>query len=536
MSKNTLYGKDAYKAVMRGVDFLVDAVALTEGPRGRNVILGQRALGQTPKCTRDGVTVANYTDPSDPTEQMGSDLVREACQKTDNVAGDGTTCTAVLAREMIHAGFDRIDAGANPLAIERGIHKSTDAVIEKLRAMAVDVDGDKVFQVATVSAHGDVAIGRLVADAIERAGKNGIVTAEPSSTSDTRLETVAGLELEKSNLLSPVFITHPEDMKCELLDCRLLLWEGVIATARSIAPLLIEVNNNLKANISTPLLIIAGGFEAEALAVIIKNRAALGLPVNAVRMEAYGERRKEVMRDIAALVGGKAFTEEMGTKIENVKLGDLGLARKVVTTMSKTQIIEGRGNQTEVIGRVNDLRAAIETADPGTKSLLKQRLAALTGGITIIKVGGVTVTEMEEKKDRVIDAMSAAKAAVESGIVPGGGTALLRASAVLAALIPQLPREERKGLEVVHFACQAVVKQIAENAGLNGGDIVDQLMATPTLGYNALTGEFEDLTESGIIDPCKVVIEALKNASAVACSILTMGATVSEVAHAQQNA
>lgn len=529
MSKITTFGSSARNAVLRGVDFLANAVALTEGPRGRNVILGQRALGATPKCTRDGVTVANYTDPSDPTEQLGSDLIREAAQKTDNAVGDGTTASIVIAQAMIHAGFDYINGGANPMAMERGIHKATDAVVKRLKEMAVPVEGEKIFQVATVSAHGDTEIGRLVADAVAKAGKDGVVTAEPSSTSDTYVEVVAGLELDKSNLISTAFITHPEEMKAELPDCRVLLWEGVIGSAKSLVPLLQQVHKE-----SIPLIIIAGGYEQEALACLINNKMKLALPLIAVRMEAYGERRKDMMRDIAALTGGKAYTEDMGTKIENVKIAELGMARKVITNMTKTQIIEGKGNQAELEGRVDAIKSAIMSASGLEKSHLRTRLAALLGGITIIKVGGVTVTEMEEKKDRVVDAMSAAKSAVESGIVAGGGTALLRASPSCGML--KLSADEMVGARVVHTACAAVVKQIAENAGIPGDIILMQSMATPNLGFNAMTGEFEDLVETGIIDPCNVVVEALKNAAAVACSILTMGATVSEIHTEKQNA
>jgi chaperonin GroEL len=528
MSKNLRFGKEAREALLRGVDFLANAVAITEGPRGRCVILGQRVLGQSPKVTRDGVTVANYADPSDPTEQLGADLVREAAQKTDNAVGDGTTAAIVLAQSMIHEGFRLIDAGANPMAMERGIHKATDAIIARLTQMAVPCSGSKIAQVATVSAHGDALIGTLVAGAVETAGKDGVVTVEPSSTSDTRVDTVAGIELEKSNLLHSAFITHPEDMIAQWEDCRILLWEGVIATARSLVPILSQVKEEADKHNAVPLLIIAGGYEQEALAVIIKARLGIALPIIAVRMDAYGERRKEVMRDIAALTGGKAYTEDMGLKIESIKLADLGRARKVITSMSKTQIIEGRGNQSELVGRIDYLRQCIDNASPAERKPLQQRLAALLGGITIIKVGGVTVTEMEEKKDRVVDAMSAAKAAVESGIVPGGGTALLQASVVLAGLKTSV--EEHAGILVVWNACRAVAKQIAENAGIDGDVLLTQLMATSTLGYNALSGAFEDLVESGIIDPVKVVCESLKNASAVSCSILTMGATVAEVA------
>ncbi len=529
MSKVIHHGKEAREALLRGIDFLADAVKITEGPRGRNVILGQRALGQSPKCTRDGVTVANYVDPSDPTEQMGADLIREACQKTDNTVGDGTTCTAVIAQSMIHIGFDLIEKAANPMAMERGIHKATDVLIARLKQMAVEVTPEKIEQVATVSAHGDVEIGKLVAGAIQSAGKDGIVTAEPSTTSETYCQTVAGIELEKSNLLHGAFITHPETMSAELSNCRVLLWEGVIATAKSLVNILKQVHSE-----GIPLIIIAGGYEQEALSVLINNKMKLALPLIAVRMEAYGDRRKEVMRDIAALTGGEAYTEDMGLKIDNVDLKKLGSARKVVTTMSKTQILDGKGNQAQVAGRVEHIKACIEAAAPAERSPLRQRLAALLGGITIIKVGGVTVTEMEEKKDRVVDAMSAAKAAVESGIVAGGGTAILRAGAALHGF--HVDKDEWVGVQVVAKSCEAVVKQIAENAGIDSAFLLVQLMATPDLGYNALTGEFENLVETGIIDPVKVVCESLKNASAVACSILTMGATVSEKSTEKINA
>jgi chaperonin GroEL len=527
VSKTIQHGDDARDAIMRGVDFLADAVKITEGPRGRNCILGQRALGQTPKVTRDGVTVSNYADPFDPTEQLGADLVREAAQKTDNAVGDGTTASIVLAQSMIHSGFNLIKAGANPMAMADGIHKAVDALVPQLKKMAVEVSGQKVFQVATVSAHGDSDIGNLVTEAIEQAGKDGIVTAEPSSDASTTVQRVAGLELPKSNLISGAFITHPEEMKAELHDCKILLWEGVIATAKSIVPLLKQVNESANSTAGQmPLLIIAGGYEAEALSCIINNKVKLALPIIAVRMEAYGQGRKDLLNDIAALTGGRAFTEELGLKIENVKLIELGQARKVITNMSKTQIIEGKGNQAELVGRVQSIRDAIATASPADQPTLKKRLASLTGGIVIIKVGGVTVTEMEERKDRVVDAMSAAKAAVESGVVAGGGTALLRASTILATL--KLSPAELVGVQVVRTACQAVVKQIAENAGVNGDLMMTQLMASSDLGYNAATDTFEDLVETGIIDPVAVVVESLRNSAAVSCSILTMGATVAE--------
>ena len=521
MSKIVKHGEEARVALLKGVDFLADTVKVTEGPRGRNVILGQRAMGQSPKVTRDGVTVSNYTDPSDPEMQLGADLIREAAQKTDNAVGDGTTASIVLSQAMIHAGFDAISNGANPMALERGMHKAVDVVVKRIRDISVPVDDEMVEQVATVSAHGDKSIGELVAQAIKRAGRDGVVTAEPSSSAETVLTTVAGLELEKSNLISPVFITNPETITAEYSDCKILLWEGVIGSARSLVPILKQVAEG-----QGPLIIIAGGYEAEALAVIINNRAKGALPIIAVRMEAYGETRKELMLDIAALCGGKAFTEDMGTKIESVVLKtDCGVARKVITDMRRTQIIEGRGKQDVLIGRVDAIRKDISEKSPN-KAALQKRLAALTGGITIIKVGGVTVTEMEEKRDRVVDALGAAKAAVESGVVPGGGTALIRAAGALEGV--DVPENELIGLEIVERGCYSIAQQIAQNAGLDGKKVLKQLLDYPERGFNAATEKFEDLVASGIIDPSKVVIEALRNAAAVSCSILTMGAFVAE--------
>lgn len=521
MGKIVKFEMDAWAALLRGVDLLADTVKVTEGPRGRNVILGQRSFGQSPRITRDGVSVANYVDPTDPIEQMGADLIREAAQKTDNAVGDGTTASITLAQAMISTGFKYIKSGSNPMAMDRGIRKAVVQVTDRLRRMAVKTDPEKIRQVATVSAHGDAEIGTLVADAVVKAGVEGVVTAEPSSTSETRVHNVAGLELLKSNLIHPSFITNPEEMKAEHLDAHILLWEGVIGTAKSLIPIL---NEALKEN--KPLLIAAGGYEAEALAVIINARIKNHLPIVAVRLEAYGERRKDLMQDIAALCGGTAFTEDMGRKIETVKFSELGEARKIVTDMSKTQIIGGRGKQAEIEGRIDLIRKALETVSGDERAYTKRRLAALLGGITIIKVGGTTVTEMEEKKDRIVDAMSASKAAMEHGIVPGGGFALMQAKSAIR--FQNFSPDELAGAFVVQKACEAVARQIATNAGLDANLMVDQLMATPNLGFNAMTGEFEDLLATGIIDPVSVVIESLKNAAAVSCSILTMGATVAE--------
>jgi chaperonin GroEL len=529
MSKTVKHGAEARDAILRGVNFIVDAVALTEGPRGRTAILGQRQLGQTPRVSRDGVSVANYVDCSDPTEQLGSDLIREASQKTDSSIGDGTSATAILARAMIQSGFDFIKNGANPMAIERGVRKAVDVVISEIDHVSIPTDNLKIFQVATVSAHGDVEIGKLVADAIIKAGPDGVVTSELSSTSDTYVDSVAGLELPKSNLVHGSFITNPETMSAEWTDCRILLWEGVIGSAKSLVPILSQVKDAG----TTPLLIIAGGYEAEALAVIINNRIRAALPVVAVRLEAYGERKKELLRDIAALTGGTAYTEDMGKKIETVKLAELGQAQKVVVNMTKTQILGGRGNQAELVGRVDSIKSAMTTAAPLEKSILQTRLAALLGGISIIKVGGSTITEAEEKRDRVTDALSAAKAAVKSGIVAGGGHALMQASVAIHGL--KLTADEKLGALVVHKACHEILKQLASNAGVSSESVLSRATATANLGYNVVTDTFEDLIQTGIIDPAAVVIEALRNASAVSCSILTMGCTVSELPKEHSN-
>jgi chaperonin GroEL len=473
--------------------------------------------------SRDGVSVANYVDCSDPTEQLGSDLIREASQKTDNVVGDGTTATIILARDMIQSGFDFIKDGANPMAVERGIRRAVDAVVAAIARTAIPSDSLKLFQVATVAAHGDAEIGQLVADAIAKAGPDGVVTSELSSTSSTHTDSVAGLELLKSNLIHGAFITHSETMSSEWPDCRILLWEGVIGSAKSLVPLLAQVKDAG----TTPLLIVAGGYEAEALAVIINNRIRIALPVVAVRLEAYGAHRKELLQDVAALTGGTAYTEDMGKKIETVKLTELGQARKVVVTMTKTQILGGRGNQAELTGRVDAIRSAMLTASPDEKKTLQTRLAALLGGISIIKVGGATITEAEEKRDRVVDALSAAKAAAASGVVAGGGQALLQASPLIYGL--KLTEDEKVGAAVVHHACRAILHQLATNAGVSGESIISRALATTNLGYNVTKDEFEDLVAAGVIDPAAVVIESLRNAAAVACSLLTMGCTVVDV-------
>jgi len=522
MSKTVKFGQESKDAILRGVNLIADAVALTEGPRGRTAILGQRALGQTPRVTRDGVSVANYVDCSDPTEQLGSDLVREASQKTDNSVGDGTSATITLARDMVQSGFEFLKNGANPMAVERGIHRAVAAVIAEIQRVAIPVDANKIFQVAMVAAHGDAEIGKLVAAAVVKAGPDGVVTSDLSSTSDTYVDSVAGLELPKSNLIHGAFITHPETMSAEWSDCRILLWEGVIGTAKSLVPILSQIKDAG----TIPLLIISGGYEAEALAVIINNRIRAALPVVAVRLEAYGERKKELLRDIAALTGGTAYTEDMGKKIETLKLAELGQAHKVVVNMTKTQILGGKGNQADLTGRVDSIRSAMIAAAPLEKSILQTRLAALLGGISIIKVGGVTITEAEEKRDRVVDALSAARAAVASGIVAGGGQALFHAGVVVHGL--KVSPEERLGVLVVHHACRAILKQLATNAGVSSEAVLARAMASASLGYNVITDEFEDLIATGIIDPAAVVTEALKNAAAVSCSLLTMGCTVAE--------
>ena len=520
--KIVLHGEASRAAILRGVDLLADAVKVTLGPKGRNVVIGRRFMGMDPVVSKDGVTVANVVDPQDVTEKIGADLIRSTAQKTVDTAGDGTTTSVVLAQAMLHAGFESLKSGASPIAVKRGMDKACSAIVAAIRKMAVPVTGDMVFQVANISANGDEAVGRIVAEAVEQIGKDGVVTVEESRTLETSLEIVNGLQLN-SGFVSPYFITNPETMRCEYQDVSVLLWEGKLSSAKSLVPLM--------RGATPPLLIVAGDYEQEAIAILATNRVKTGFQVCAVRTGAFGDRRRELIRDLAAITGARAFTEDLGAKIESVIPEQLGKAQKVIIDQSKSLIV---GEGKDVAGRLAEIRKQIEIAEFGVeRAHLQARLAGLTGGVAVIKVGAVTEVEMREKKDRVEDAMYATKAAVDEGIVAGGGVALLWAAA--SSTLGGHGTEEMRGVHIVWNACAAPLKQIAENAGLVGRDVLEKTAAMChgpgafNFGYNAATDTYEDLVLAGVIDPAKVVIEALKNAVSVAGMILTTEAMVAEV-------
>jgi chaperonin GroEL len=513
-SKIVLHGEESRAKLLKGADLLADAVKVTLGPKGRNVVIGRRAFGMDPAVTKDGVTVANCVSPSDPCEQIGADLMRAAAQKTVDVAGDGTTTSVVLAQAMLHEGFKTLQSGASPVAVKRGMDKACEQVVRKLREMAQPVSGDMLLQVANIAANGDGALAKIVAEAVSRVGKDGVVTVEESRTLDTHLEVVTGLQLS-AGYLSPYFLTNPETAKCEYENVRICLWEGKLGSAKSLAPLLnvtaIKDEQHGKIVADDPLLIIAGDYEAEAIAMLATNRARGGRRICAITTGAFGDRRRELLRDLAAVTGARAFTEDLGAKIESVLDADLGTARKISISQSKSLIL---GTQ-EPIARTAEIRQQMESAEGVEKALLQSRLAGLMGGVAIIKVGAVTEVEMKEKKDRAEDAMYAVKAALAEGVVTGGGYALVWASMG----IPN---------DIISKACCAPADRIARNAGEEFAFINLDPKQLTSMGYNALTDRWEDLISSGVIDPAKVVIEALKNAVSVAGMLLTTEALVAE--------
>lgn len=509
-SKIVHHGAESREKILKGADLLADAVKVTLGPKGRNVVIGRRAFGLDPAVTKDGVTVANVVDPVDPCEKIGADLIRSAAQKTVDNAGDGTTTSVVLAQAMLHAGFKALESGASPIAVKRGMDKACEAIIEAIRKMSIPVSGDMLYQVANISSNGDVAVARIVSDAIERVGKDGVVTVEESRTLETHLEVVAGLQLA-SGYLSPYFMTNPQTMKCEYENTLVCLWEGKLSSAKALVPLL-----KLAMERACPLLIIGGDYEHEAIAVLATNKISGRLQVCAVTTGAFGDRRRELLRDIASITGAKAFTEDLGAKIDNVTLEDLGTARKIVVDQNKTLIL----GTSEPQARAEEVRRQMDEAHGVEKAHLQARLAGLTGGVAIIKVGAATEVEMKEKKDRAEDAMYAVKAAVEEGIVPGGGYALMWGCQGLLCDGP--------GPLIVANACDVPAKQIRENAGIDWLPECFPAELPSRGGFNVVTELFEDLIAAGVIDPTKVVIEALKNAVSVAGMILTTEAMVAE--------
>ena len=521
MAKQITYGDQSRQAILRGVDRLANAVKVTLGPKGRNVILDKK-FG-SPTITKDGVTVAKEIDLSDPIENMGAQMVREVASKTSDVAGDGTTTATVLVQAIYREGAKNVVAGANPMEIKRGIERAVEVMTAELKKMSKPVSGSMVAQVGTISANNDEAIGTIIADAMDKVGKDGVITVEEAKTMETSLEVVEGMQFDRG-YLSPYFVTDPERMEVVLEDPHILIHEKKISSLKDLLPLLERVAKG-----GQSLLVVAEDLEGEALATLVVNKLRGTVKVAAVKAPGYGDRRKAMLEDMAILTNGKAITEELGLKLENLTLEDLGRAKKVTIDKDNTTIIEGAGTKKAIEGRVKQIRAQIEdTTSDYDREKLQERLAKLVGGVAVIKEGAATETEMKEKKARVEDAMHATKAAVEEGIVPGGGVALLRASKALAGLT--LGGEQQIGVRIVARAVEEPLRWIATNAGQEGAIVVAKVKGMgPEEGFNALNDQYENLVRAGVIDPTKVVRTALQNAASIAGLMLTTEAIVSEI-------
>jgi chaperonin GroEL len=528
MAKNITYGDTSRQAILRGVNGLANAVKVTLGPKGRNVIIG-KSYG-SPTITKDGVTVAKEIDLTDPLENMGAQMVREVASKTSDVAGDGTTTATVLAQALYREGAKNVTAGANPMAIKRGIQHAVDAVVASLKTQSRPVSGPMIAQVGTISANLDETIGGIIAEAMEKVGKDGVITVEEARTLDTTLEVVEGMQFDRG-YLSPYFVTDPERMEVVLEHPVILIHEKKISAMKDLLPVL-----ELVAKAGRPLLIVAEDLEGDALATLVVNKLRGTLKVAAVKAPGFGDRRKAMLEDLAILTGGKAVTEDLGIKLESVTLSDLGQAKKITIDKDNTTIIEGAGKPGAIEGRVKQLRVQVEDSTSDyDREKLQERLAKLVGGVAIIKVGAATETEMKEKKARVEDAMHATKAAVEEGIVPGGGVALLRAAKVLQTL--KLEGEEQLGISIVARAIEEPMRWIAINAGHEGAVVVQRVKdMKDDEGFNAQTEQYENLVTAGVIDPAKVVRSALQNAASIASLLLTTEAVISEMADARKGA
>jgi chaperonin GroEL len=525
MPKDIVYREDARSAILKGVNALADAVKVTLGPKGRNVILDKK-FG-SPTITKDGVTVAKEVELKDPMENLGARMVREVASKTSDVAGDGTTTATVLAQAIFREGIKHVAAGANPMELKTGIDKAVAVVTQELKKLSKPVKGKMIAQVGTISANNDEEIGNIIAEAMEKVGKDGVITVEESRTMDTQLEVVEGMRFDRG-YLSPYFVTDPERMEVVLENPYLLIFEKKISSMKDLLPILEKI-----AQQGAPLLIIAEEVEGEALATLVVNKLRGTLKASAVKAPGYGDRRKAMLEDIATLTGGKAVTEDLGIKLENVRLEDLGRAKKVTIDKDNTTIIEGAGNAKDIEGRVKQIRAQVEeTTSDYDREKLQERLAKLVGGVAVIKVGAATESEMKEKKARVEDAMHATKAAVEEGIVPGGGVALLRAQRALDTLAQQAGLSEgvKSGVQIVRRASEEPLRWIATNAGHEGNMVVAKVRDLESEhGFNARSEQYENLTESGVIDPTKVVRFAIQNASSIAGLMLTTEAVVAEI-------
>jgi len=521
-AKQIVHGEDSRQAILRGVNLLADAVKITLGPKGRNVVLDKK-FG-SPTITKDGVTVAKEIELKEPMENMGAQMVKEVASKTSDVAGDGTTTATVLAQAIFREGVKTVAAGANPMAVKRGIERAVAVATEEFKKLAKPVKGDMIAQVATVSANNDPTIGNIIADAMKKVGKDGVITVEEAKTIETSLDVVEGMQFDRG-YLSPYFVTDPDRMECVLENCFILINEKKISTMKDLLPVLEQV-----AKMGRPLLIIAEDIEGEALATLVVNKLRGTLQAAAVKAPGFGDRRKAMLDDIAILTGGKAITEDLGIKLENIHIEDLGRAKKVVIDKDNTTIVEGAGKHEGIEGRVKQIRVQIEeTTSDYDREKLQERLAKLVGGVAVIKVGAATETEMKEKKARVEDAMHATRAAVEEGIVPGGGVALIRALPALDKL--KLEGDEQIGVNIVKRALEEPLRMIASNAGHEGAVVIGKVKDSkdPNYGFNAATEEYGDMIKDGILDPAKVTRTALQNAASISALMLTTEALVSEI-------
>jgi len=522
-AKQIVYSENSRQAILRGVNQLADAVKVTLGPKGRNVVLEKKFGG--PTITKDGVTVAKEVELKDPLENMGAQMVREVASKTSDVAGDGTTTATVLAQCIFREGVKSVAAGANPMELKRGIERAVEAVVEEVKKYSIETKtNETIAQVGTISANGDATIGNTIAEAMKKVGKDGVITVEESKTMVTELETVEGMQFDRG-YLSPYFVSDPERMECVLEDPYILIHEKKISNMKDLLPVLEQIARSGK-----PLLVIAEEVEGEALATLVVNKLRGTLNACAVKAPGFGDRRKAMLEDIAILTGGKAIFEETGIKLEGVKLEDLGKAKRITVDKDNTTIIDGGGKAKDIEGRIKQLRAQVEdTTSEYDREKLQERLAKLAGGVAVIKVGAATETEMKEKKARVEDALHATRAAVEEGIVPGGGVALLRAASVLDGL--KSDNDEKIGINIVRRACEEPVRQIVGNGGWEGAIVIEKIRANkdPNYGFNAATGGYEDLVKAGVIDPAKVTRSALQNAASISALMLTTEAMICEI-------
>jgi len=521
-AKQIVYAENSRQAILRGVNQLADAVKVTLGPKGRNVVLEKKFGG--PNITKDGVTVAKEIELKDPLENMGAQMVREVASKTSDVAGDGTTTATILAQSIFREGVKAVAAGANPMALKRGVEKAVEIAVTEVQKMSKPVSGEMIAQVGTISANSDDTIGNIIAEAMKKVGKDGVITVEESKTMSTELNTVDGMQFDRG-YLSPYFVSDADRMECVLEDPYILIHEKKISNMKDLLPVLEQIARSGK-----PLLIIAEEVEGEALATLVVNKLRGTLNACAVKAPGFGDRRKAMLEDISILTGGKAIMEETGIKLEGVRLEDLGRAKRITVDKDNTTIVDGAGQQKAIEGRIKQLRAQIdETTSDYDREKLQERLAKLAGGVAVIKVGAATETEMKEKKARVEDALHATRAAVEEGIVPGGGVALLRAANALSSL--KVPGDEQIGVDIIKRACEEPLRQIVHNAGIEGAIVIAKVRENDNqnFGFNAATEVYEDLVASGVIDPAKVTRSALQNAASISSLMLTTEAMICEI-------